>query len=56
MIKVKNLSKSYFTKGKSRTIFKNLNFTINSGDYFGTGKVPDMNQGPFLFKTDWKIK
>ena len=32
MIKVKNLSKSYITKGKSRTIFKNLNFTINSGE------------------------
>ena len=32
MIKVKNLSKSYLTKGKSRTIFKNLNFTINTGE------------------------
>ena len=32
MIKVVNLSKTYVTKGKSRTIFKNINFTINKGE------------------------
>jgi capsular polysaccharide transport system ATP-binding protein len=32
MIKVSNLTKSYFYRGKKSTIFKNLSFTVNTGE------------------------
>ena len=52
MIKVVNLSKTYVTKGKSRTIFKNINFTINKGESVallgrnGAGKSTLLNCQP----------
>lgn len=32
MIKVENLSKTYFHKGKAKTVFRNINFKINTGE------------------------
>lgn len=31
-------------------------FNVNSGDFFGTGKLPSANQGKVLFKQNWLIQ
>ncbi len=49
MIKLKNISKSYYRKNTEVRVFDNLNFEINEGDFFavmgpsGTGKSTFLN-------------
>lgn len=31
-------------------------FTVEVGDFFGSGKLPDREQGQFLFKNEWELK